>query len=491
MTVTDLKDLLKQDGVEAPLNNSLVVSDKADSQAAGSIRVLVCGQPAVTNPFIQELGPGNPTGVHVLSQARDLQLDLLQDIQEYKPHVVLVSPDARNYSVEGLQQLINYPEFPIAVVGLVPPTGAWGSEMLAAGTVAFYHTPVGPGVVQQFAREARGIVEKAKTAWRAPAVNSGVERNILDAVGATAYRTGVVTFWSDKGGVGKTSMSLETAMALSQVGGKRVLLVDANMNGGNVALRLELKEKAGKNNIAHLASDYYNNSNQINSRMITARATKVDAQLDKQTKQVVNRLDILLGIPSAKLATSNTLKGQQGEKFIIDLLRQAREMYEFVIVDCGSSIASGLHMGTLMAADIVLFVTNDDIAAIDGNRETLEVLFSESQFNRDKFRLIVNQYDSRSNIDLKNIAMYLRMPVFATVPEDTSRTFRNCGNDQRSFVLTHLNIRKNSPEVEATMRGIFAIGEGIFPPMAAIIQARNDQLDGKKKNPIFDWGKKK
>ncbi len=474
------------------LRNILGGADEATKSIveSGPIRVIVAGFPDVAQPFISALPPGNNSGVEVLSFVRD-SIDLTPDVENYKPQLVLISPNIRNYSTETVKTLANWPEFPIAVVGLVPATGAWGSEMAGAGAIVFYNTPVTPAVVEQFAREAPAIVEKARSAWRAPAVNVGVARPVLEAVTATAYRTGAIAFWSIKGGVGKTSLATETAVTLSQVGGKRTLLIDSNMNGGDIAARLGLQELADKNNIVHLASDFKTNRNQLTARMLEARVTKVDAHVDPHTKVVTNRLDILLGLPNAKLAGSEALKGAQGEQFVTELLRLAREHYEFVIVDCGSSIGFGAHLGALSTADIVLFVINDDIAAIKNNRENLEVLWEERSISRDKFRLVINQYDKRSNISLKDIATYLRAPVFATVPEETSRAFRNTHNEEKSFVLSHLNIRKNSPEVEATMRGIFTIAEGLFPPLGAIIKARDTQLDGDKKGNVFGWGKKK
>jgi pilus assembly protein CpaE len=306
----------------------------------------------------------------------------------------------------------------------------------------------------------------------------------VDVVGAMSFKTGVIVFWSPKGGVGKTSLAFETSVLLSQLGGRRVLLVDANMNAGHIALRLGLYEETEKNNIAHLASDYLIQKNRITAQMLAQRVVKADRHLDQQTKIVQNRLDLLLGIPNSELAGGDQLRGKQGRQFMIDLLQLAREQYEYVVVDNGSSTAIGAHLGVLTAADLVLFVTNDDIASITDGRITLDLLQDDKySLNRDKFKVIVNQYDAQlSNIDLRTIAQYLRMPIFASVPDDTTRSFRNTGNLHKSFALSYLNIRKNSPQVEATMRGLFQIAEGIFPPLSPIIAARDKQLDGQKKN---------
>ena len=64
---------------------------------------------------------------------------------------------------------------------------------------------------------------------------------MVDAVGATgyAYRTGVIAFWSTKGGDGKTTLAVNVACLLSQVAGKKVLFQSLRGMEGNVGRSLE------------------------------------------------------------------------------------------------------------------------------------------------------------------------------------------------------------------------------------------------------------
>jgi hypothetical protein len=77
------------------------------------------------------------------------------------------------------------------------------------------------------------------------------------------------------------------------------------------------------------------------------------------------------------------------------------------------------------------------------------------------------------------------MPIFATVPEDRSRAVIAAVNEGRPFVLQHMG--KNGPEAEATLRGLLAITEEIFPPMGAIIKARASHNG---KGPRFSFGRR-
>lgn len=52
--------------------------------------------------------------------------------------------------------------------------------------------------------------------------------------------TNTISFVSIKGGVGKTTIAIETAVALSKYFGKKVLLVDGNFSAPNIGLYLDL-----------------------------------------------------------------------------------------------------------------------------------------------------------------------------------------------------------------------------------------------------------
>jgi MinD-like ATPase involved in chromosome partitioning or flagellar assembly len=370
-------------------------------------------------------------------------------------------------------QLANWPDFPIAVVGLTPATGTWGAEMVANGAVAFYNTPITASVLEQFVKAAPELVGRARETWSAPIAASGVSRRVVDSVGATAYRTGVITFWSAKGGDGKTTLAVNVACLLSQVAGKRVLLVDADMNCGRTALHLDIAPD--QNTLIHLASDYKSNGNTLTGKMLKHRLVAADRHLDARTRMPESRLDVLFGITRIQQASAPELFGQQGQQCLTDVLRLGRELYDFVIVDSGSSTQVGPHFGALLAADVVMLVCTSDRTSLYHNRETLEALVSQADLRPDKFKLVMNRYDPADRVDLKDAANFMRMPIFATVPEDRSRAVIAAVNEGQPFVLKHMG--KNSPEVEATLRGMLDISEEIFPPMGRIIADRSGKRE--------------
>jgi MinD-like ATPase involved in chromosome partitioning or flagellar assembly len=452
MTATSLKNIFlrpAQTPVDEPLS------------------VLIAAPPELCQPFLSLGAPDSVGGqrrVQLVTTTRDAA-ELPDDLRRFKPHLVIVSPEVRGFAPTLVQSLARWPDFPLAVVGLVPPNGTWGAELTAAGAVAFYTTPVTPSLVERFVAEAPELAARARERWRQPLRDAGLAEPLG---GAVPYRTGVIAFWSTKGGDGKTTLAVNCACLLALVAGQRVLLVDADMNGGRIALHLDIAP--GQNTLFHLASDYRAGGNRLEARQLRARVVPVDRALDPRTKAVESRLEALLGLTQIQQASSDDLFGRQGQQFIHDLLRLARELYDFVIVDLGSSTQHGPHFGALQAADRVVFVNTSDRSSLFFNRETLRALVRGADLRADKFKLVINRYAPEDRLDLKDVAEFMGLPVFATVPENRNRAMTAAINQGRPFVLDHLG--KNDGDAEATVRGLLAVAEGLYPSLGRLLAAR-------------------
>ena len=441
---------------------------------SGKLSVILAGPPTIVSPFMT-LAPGNPTGVEVVATLRDTT-DLTGDLETLRPHLVLLSPEVRGYTPELVSQLTNWPRHPVAVVGLVPAAGTCGAEMAGQGAVAFYTTPVTPGIVEKFAQESPGFVDAARARWSKPLVDSGVDRQVLDAIRATPYRTGVITFWSIKGGDGKTSLAVNLACGLALLGGQRVLLVDNDLNMGRVQFHLNMPVT---DSLMYLADDFLNAGNRLDLRALKRRVAQADRQLDPRTKVVESRLDVLFGIQKPGDAASEGLRGKQGRLFMEALLDLARRAYDFVVVDSGSNTQLGAHVAGLNRADLIMFITTSDRSSLQTNREAVDYLVREYQLDRSRLRLVLNRYDDRDLIDIRQVSEMLAMPIVAIVPEDTSRDMIVAVNKGEPFLLHHMRRSDGNPAAEKTQRGLLEMLEEVYPPMGKMIAER----DGRKKRP--------
>src|SRR5688572_13362661 len=140
------------------------------------------------------------------------------------------------------------------------------------------------------------------------AASSGAEQS------ANADGGRILTLFSPKGGVGRTTIACNLAVALRQATGSRVALVDASFQFGGAGVMLGLEStKSVLDLVPHL--------------------TELDAQLIGDVVVTHSSgLDVLLCPPrpeSAELVTAEVLK---------QVLTAMRHVYDFVVVDTPASL---------------------------------------------------------------------------------------------------------------------------------------------------------
>lgn len=185
-----------------------------------------------------------------------------------------------------------------------------------------------------------------------------------------------ITFALQKGGTGKTSISVSTAVQLAEKG-KKVILIDADPQG-NATTWLEVEE------IALELADVLMKKVQIKDAIINTQ---------------VENLSI---IPTASLDSdlrlySKTLASQQ--PFIIKhICREVKDDYDFLIIDTSPSFGA-LEESCFLASDEAITVLNIDEFSSDGlitfmqNIDSLKDRYDTDKPKMDK--IVLNSRDLR------------------------------------------------------------------------------------------------
>ncbi|PTL71602.1 pilus assembly protein CpaE [Rathayibacter caricis DSM 15933] len=210
-----------------------------------------------------------------------------------------------------------------------------------------------------------------------PAARSGPQRK-------------VVVVLSPKGGVGKTTLSVNLAVALGRVAPLSTVLVDLDAQFGDVASALgldpvhTLRDAVG----AAAASDLLVLKAYLavhEAGFYSLSAPKDPADADRISSDAVSHL-----------------------------LRQLSSDFAYVVVDT----SAGLTDHTLAALEIAtdaLFVTAMDVPGVRGLRRELTVL-EELGLLPENRHLVVNLAEKKSGITVKDIEATVRMSVTAVVP---------------------------------------------------------------------------
>ena len=203
----------------------------------------------------------------------------------------------------------------------------------------------------------------------------------------------VVAVFSPKGGVGRTTVSVNMAVAAATELGKDVVLVDGSFQFGDVGVLLNLNPK---------------------NKSIADLIPELDAgESDSLETFVINHssgIGVLLAPPSPEMAELITPAG------IKRVLEALRATHDLVIVDC-TSWFNDTTLGILDTADIILTMLSLEITSIKNMRLFLEVA-EQLGYETDKVRLVLNRADSTLGIKVIDVENSIGRKIDHTIVSD-------------------------------------------------------------------------
>ncbi len=203
----------------------------------------------------------------------------------------------------------------------------------------------------------------------------------------------VVAVFSPKGGVGRTTIAVNLAVAAHQDLGRRVCIVDASLQFGDVGVLLNLNPK--NKSIADLVPELEAGDPESLETFVISHSTGVR---------------VLLAPPSpemAELVTTTSLKR------VIEALRRDHDL---VVVDCTAAF-NDTTLAVLDAADIILTVLSLEITSIKNIRLFLEVA-DQLGYEKDKLKLVLNRADSTLGIRVADVEHSIGRKVDHTIVSD-------------------------------------------------------------------------
>ena len=203
----------------------------------------------------------------------------------------------------------------------------------------------------------------------------------------------VVAIFGPKGGVGRTTVAVNLAVAAATELGQRTCLVDASFQFGDVGVLLNLNPK--NKSIADLIPE-----------LEAGESESVDSFLINHSAGI----RVLLAPPSPEMAELIT---PTGTKLMLEALRLTHDL---VVVDCMSSF-NDTTIAILDVADTVLTMLSLEITSIKNIRLFLEVA-DQLGYGSDKIRLVLNRADSSLGIRVADVEHSIGRRVDHTIVSD-------------------------------------------------------------------------
>jgi len=364
---------------------------------ADQIRVLIVDDIPETRDHLAKL-LGFETDIVVVGSAASGR-EALEMAAQLRPDVVLM--DINMPDMDGIAATERMAaEVPTTSVVMMSVQGEadYLRRSMLAGAREFLVKPFSSdeltsSIRQVYSREQ----EKLSRIAVQPTQTNGVAASIKSASVAAARQDAepgrIVAVFGPKGGVGRTTLAVNLAVAAATELGQRTCLVDASFQFGDVGVLLNLNPK--NKSIADLIPE-----------LEAGEPESLDTFLINHSAGI----RVLLAPPSPEMAELIT---PPGVKRMLEVLRATHDL---VVVDCMSSF-NDTTLAILDLADTVLTMLSLEITSIKNIRLFLEVA-EQLGYGSDKVRLVLNRADSSLGIRVADVEHSIGRRVDHTIVSD-------------------------------------------------------------------------
>jgi len=304
------------------------------------------------------------------------------EVGALRPDIVIISTSESNWSFRACQQIyMLHPQVATVMVSFEQNEG-YAEKAVNSGAIG-YIAPI-PESSVEFCDQLKRIYHNEQSRISMLLESSGVKK-----------KAEVITVFGTKGGIGKTTLAVNLAVALSRQKFK-VVILDFDLAFGDVHMYLGLD---AKETIAELVTDQRVPTIDSIRSYLVMHSSGVQAICAPSSPEYAE------GISAASLEP------------IINILRSH---YDYIIVDTAASF-SELNLLMLEASSTILYVTGLDISLLHNSKKGLLLLDSLNQ--KSKVKVIVSK-DFKGDITVFDVEKIMDLPVVAKIPHNYSEAVR-------------------------------------------------------------------
>jgi pilus assembly protein CpaE len=344
-----------------------------------AVRILVVD----SDPTVQRaLGNAlTQAGYQVISSAEGQ--DGLRVVHSDKPALVLIAanlPGVDGFTIVSRLRLEDGPSTHTPVILLLGENETeHRGKALRSGADDYLIKPFHPA---ELMARMRSLLARYAPADSAPVPTQRVPSAVASRLRDPAR---VILFYGAKGGVGTTTIAINTAIALHKEMGKRVCLIDANLQFGDHRVFMDLG--LDKMSIVDLAT-----------------AQGVDLDLIRQILvKHESGIDLLLAPPSpetAELVTSDHLP---------EIISQMVNEFDYVVLDVDKRLDE-VNLRVMDVVQTIFVVMTADLPCLKNVRLLLETI-GHLGYSDEKVKLILNRSNAFTGLNVKNAESALKRRI--------------------------------------------------------------------------------
>jgi len=199
----------------------------------------------------------------------------------------------------------------------------------------------------------------------------------------------IICMFSPKGGVGRTTIGVNLAIALHRLSGKRVAIADCNLQFGDVGI---VMNTSATKTIADLIPTISDLSEQVLQSVLVRHESGVDVLLAPTRPEV------------AELFHPEHVK---------QILQALARTHQYVIVDTWTTFQEVI-LGIFDVSSEIVLLTTLDMPAVKNIRVFLDVC-DAIQYPKNRVLLVINRADASSGLRIQDIEESIQHKVAATI----------------------------------------------------------------------------
>jgi len=352
------------------------------------IRVVCISDPGATQQQITEAL--NTQKEFTLVDILPTKEMLVKQLRSLEPDILLVDSQLEGESTLDIIDDLAL-QFPNASLVAILPTNdpLTAQQVMLAGARAFLITPFSQINLMSTLRrvsELEGRRQQTKT--YIPSATPEATRPLRS-----------VTIYSPRGGTGVTSIAANTAIALAEETGKKVLLFEGKVFFGHLEVILNLRVQ---NSISDLIPHATNMDEGLVRDVVTPHPSGIHVLLAPSNVQIA--------------------QGIRAED-IYNVYMGVSRYYDYIVVDAGGPL-NDISVTLMDAADRVLLVTTPDLAALHDTSRFLQLSRSLA-YPAEKILMVLNKAGIEGGIKLRDIESVLHNQVYHQIPSDPANVLRS------------------------------------------------------------------
>ncbi|MGF1752802.1 AAA family ATPase [Vibrio makurazakiensis] len=232
------------------------------------------------------------------------------------------------------------------------------------------------------------VSEKATITELMPLLKNVAEEKIANRSMGELY-----VFLNSKGGCGASTLALNTALQIAHEHKEEVLLLDLDLQFGVIADYLNVNPTYGMSDAIESVAD-------LDEISLHGMVTKHSS-----------------GLHMLSFRHENNSEDYEQAQNLGKLLPTLREFYPYVIIDLSRGI-DNTFSSVLAPATKVFLITQQNLVAIKNSTRIAKVLSFEYGLPKEHIELIINRYEKRQSIKIKDIEQTLGGVTIHVIPND-------------------------------------------------------------------------